>query len=82
LGRGQYPVMERLVTKFERTPRGYSHGMRDIAAIDSELRFLTRVSRAARVFNGQLGEPALTAELIDQLLDERIDFQKWAPTFL
>jgi hypothetical protein len=63
--------MELLVMKFERTPRGYSHGMRDIATIDSELRFLTRVSRAARVFNGQLGEPALTAAVIDLLLDER-----------
>jgi hypothetical protein len=45
--------------------------MRDVATIDSELRFLRRVSRAARVFNGQLGEPALTAAVIDLLLDER-----------
>ena len=48
-----------------------SHGVRDLEIIDSELRFLSRVLQASRVFNGQLGEPWLTAGLIDRLLDER-----------
>ena len=41
-------------------------GVRDIETIDAELRLLSRAWRVARVL-----EQILSAELIDQLLDER-----------
>ena len=41
--------------------------MRDIETIDAELRLLSRAWRVARVLSEQIP----SAELIDQLLDER-----------